>query len=117
MSTVSSKSALRHRCTILRNTVTERDGLGHLAPPDMQEHLTDVLCRGWTTHGERHIQSSADVLTEQRWLIVPLGTDVTEQDQIADVTSRGTVVLDGPHRIDAILTYRDRLQLALTRIS
>jgi hypothetical protein len=51
-------------------------------------------------------------------MIVPLGSDVTEQDRIsaAGVTYRGTTIITGPIGIRAVNPRKDHLELILTRV-
>lgn len=43
-----------------------------------------------------------------RQVALPLTADVTEDDRIVDLTDRlGNPVVDGPMRIDEVLTYPD----------
>lgn len=49
---------------------------------------------------------------------MPLGTDVTEDDRIAQITDRqGSVLWAGPLRIDAIQHKHTQIEMDLQRIT
>lgn len=116
MSLISSGVSLIHRCTIERdaNAGTD-DGWGNPLPPDWQEHVTDLRCRGWTARTETTTHSgTVTVLIEVR-LIVPLGTDVTLHDRVAGISERGRMIFAGPLAVHAVLERRDHLELVLSK--
>jgi hypothetical protein len=87
------------------------DGSGNPLPPDWQPHLTQV-CRFWANAAREAVDdSSTVVVVEDVRVIVPTGTDVTEDDRIAQIANRGGTVLDGPLGIRGILQRRDFLEL------
>lgn len=113
---VASRAWLVHLCTIQRNQGTT-DSHGGKAQ-DWQDHLTAQACRGWVQSGSDVVErkEQATVALQERRLMLPLGTDVTQLDRVGDVTYRGATVLDGPHIIEAVLTYVDRLELLLRKV-
>lgn len=117
MSLVSSRVSLTHRCTVRRNENATIDPWGSPDLPGWVDIHVDQVCRGWTTAGREAIHDTTTVVVEDRRLTMLLDADVTQLDQIGDVTYRGALVLDGPMRIDAIVRYADRLELILTRVT
>lgn len=121
MTGVSSRVLLTHLCTIERNQGGTDSHGGQIS--DFQPYLTDQPCRGWVATGKDVVKPAGGarpgefVTLEERHLMLPLGTDVTERDRIGDVTYRGDVVLDGPHIVEAVLRFDDRLELLLRRVS
>lgn len=112
MSGLSSRVSMTHRCSV--------DRLGGSANSwgadvSYESHLTDLNCRGWFLSEQVVIQPGEIVAVTARHLAVPLGTDIVESDRIGDVTYRGSVIFDGPHVIDDIVTWPDRLELILRR--
>lgn len=112
MSLASSRVGLRHRCTIERRTRVS-DGAG-----GFMETWTPigapVPCRAWLESRDR---SGATVIgdkvveVEDRRVIVPIGTNVTDGDRIAQVTHRGAVLFDGPMPVDSVGRHTDHLEL------
>ena len=122
MSLVSARVALVHRTTILRSTGTT-DAWKHQAA-DYTPHATDVSCRGWVYAARLAAEDAASGgggrtanSIEDRRLILPLDTDVTENDRIGDVTYRGATIIGGPMTIDAIIPRTDHLELLLKRVN
>lgn len=120
MSLTSTRLSLTHLCTVERdaNAGGTDDGWGNPQAPDWQSHLADLPCRLWATHGREQVADGTTItpVADLR-LIVPLGTDVTDGDRVAAVTSRGDTVQAGPLGVRALLPRRDHLELLLTKVS
>lgn len=116
MSLVGTRLSLTHRCTIERNE-SVGDAYGNPGSPSWADHLVDMPCRAWDRAARGAVDATTVAVVEDRRMIVPLGTDVLETDRVGDITYRGAVILKGPMLINALLTYPDRLELVLTRIS
>jgi len=119
MSLVGSRLSLTHRCTIERSAnAASLDEWGTPDPADWQPHLSDQPCRAWATAGREAVTDTTTVVViEDVRLILPLGTDVTEQDRIASVTYRGQTTQDGPLGIRAVLVNADHIELLLVKVA
>lgn len=118
MSLVSSRLSLTHRCTIERDAnAGTTNGRGNPSSPDWQPSSTDVPCRGWTSTGEERAEDKAIIDFEQKRLLLPLGTDVTERDRIGDITDRGDVYMAGPIGIRAVIRRRDFIEVILVSVT
>jgi hypothetical protein len=116
MSLVSTRLSLTHRCSIERNEEVD-DQYGNPGAAAWVDHLTDLPCRAWDRAARGAVDATTIAVVEDRRMMVPLGTDVLDSDRVGDVTYRGDLILKGPMLINALLTYPDRLELVLTRIS
>lgn len=120
MSLITSRLSLTQRCTIERDANAGNDdswGEGN-ATPDWQPHITDLPCRAWATGGTETVTRTDTIAAiGDVTVIVPLGTDVTEQDRVASVTFRGDTIQQGPLGIRAINSRRDYLELILVKAS
>lgn len=117
MSTTATRLSLTHRCTIERDAnAATTNARGNPNPPDWQPAATNVACRYYVTAGRERAENISTVVVEDMRLLVTKDTDVTERDRIGDITDRGTVVVDGPVSIRAILRRRDFLELVLVHI-
>jgi hypothetical protein len=107
-----------HRCTIERNTVASLvDDYKNPVPPQFEALYTDVPCRGWLYIG-RTADDGKTVVVEDRRILVPLGTDVTERDHISSITDRlGAELFTGPMRIDHVGVRKDHLVLSVTEVA
>lgn len=118
MSLAGTRVNLTHLCTIRRDaSVGTHDTLNQQAAPDWQDHITDQECRGYTVSAREAIRADSTIVLQELKLMLPIDTDVTQHDQIGDVTNRGALVLEGPMRIDSFTRYPDRLELSLTSIA
>jgi hypothetical protein len=117
MSLLSSRIGFRHRCTIQRdaNAATD-DGWGNPQTPDWQDNSTDVPCRVVVDAGREPVDSDRTVVLVDMRLLVPLDTDVTEDDRISEIQERGADYVDGPLGVEAVLRRRTHLELALRRL-
>jgi len=115
VSLISSRVALRHRCTIERDAAST-DTWGNPDTPDWQAHLADVPCRVIVDAGREPVDSDRTVVVVDLRLIVPLSTDVTEQDRVSEIVERGSDYTDGPLGIEAVLRRRTHLELLLRRL-
>lgn len=113
MTALGSRVTMQHLCTVQRNAGASDSWGGQ--DQNWQDHLTDQACLGWFTSEQLVIAPGELAGVASRRLALPLGTDVLETDRIGDVTYRGAVVLDGPHTIDEIITWSDRIELVLRR--
>lgn len=117
MSLVASRVSLIHSCTIQRDaSLGTPDNWGTPSTPSWQTNAT-VSCRAWTNTGREQMDSTTSAVIEDMRLIVPLGTDVTEQDRVGTVTYRGSTIMAGPLGIRAVIGRKDHLELILARVS
>jgi hypothetical protein len=118
MSLVTSRVALRYRCTIERQTAAPRDAWNQKpAPAEWQPHLTDVPCRYWVTTGSERVSGGETIVSVvEAHVIVPLATDVTTRDRVASVTYRGGNIQEQPQQVRAVITRADHLELLLTKV-
>lgn len=118
MSLVSSGVNLTHVTTIQRDTNAGSVIDGVQQAPSWSDHLTDLPCRAWTSTGREQLDPTTSIVVEDMRCVVPLGTDVTEQDRLNGVTDAyGQTVIDGLAGIRAVIARKDHLELTLVRIS
>lgn len=119
MGLIANRLALTHLVTTLRNEASTGED-GWAGDPDWHVSLTDQPCYGWTdtdnNAGDERATNASVIVREDRRMIVPLGTDITETDQVLDVTYRGATILEGPMGVQAVLAYPDHLEICLRRI-
>jgi hypothetical protein len=117
MSLVSTRLALRHRCTIQRDgSAGTPDAWGSPVAPAWAAHVEGQPCRTWVDAGREPIDPDRTVTITDRRMIVPRSTDVTTRDRIIDISERGTVFAAGPWAIEAVLERREHLELVLQEI-
>lgn len=100
-----SRTAMTHRCTIERdvNHGDNADPWGNDEPASWTDSREDIPCRFWFEDATTVIDGTKASEMTTRKMILPKGTDVTEDDRILSVTDRlGNAVADGPMRIDSV---------------
>lgn len=116
---MSARNAMVHRCNVERDASldTQTSPWGGDPPPDWDLHLTDLHCRFWFDSGQTKYDGQKQVEITTRKLVVPLGTDITEDDRIVSVRDRrGRVVADGPMRIDSVGDREDHRVLRVVDV-
>lgn len=118
---MGARQRMKHRATIQRDATNSTDPWGGKDAPDWQEHLADLPCHAWVRTGvgmgSEEFRSDKVAVVENRHMIVPLGTDITERDRVLTVTDRQDAeILDGPMRIESIGKRRDHIALVVERI-
>lgn len=116
MSLVKTRLALTHLCSTERNAnLNTLDEWNQPLPPDWIPNLTDVQCRAWiASHDTVTNKATLAVVIEVR-LIVPLGTDIADDDRVTTISWRGDTYIDGPLIVHALLRRRDYLEVILAK--
>jgi hypothetical protein len=104
---MSLHAHLIHSCTIQRQTAAPDDPY-HQSAPVYGAHLEGVPCR-LVTKAQRVVSDDRTqfVVVTVHKLLVPAGTDVTEDDRVVSVTLEDGVQ-KGPFGIGALLPRRAR---------
>jgi hypothetical protein len=117
---MGARATMRERATIQRDAsqAAESGRRGQKPEPDWQDHLTAVPCHVWFNAG-REIVGTDNAVVEDRRMLVPKGTDVTESDRVSAVTDRRGNALegfDGPMRIETVGARADHLVVYLEAV-
>ena len=107
------------RATVYRN-VTSGDGYGAPAPEDFQYRST-VRCRLWWQHSSgvrsanrTYVSPGRTVPVAEGGMIVPVGTDITEQDRVVEITdNQGNVLYASNFTVVAVINNEDHIELSL----
>lgn len=114
---------MTQQAVIMRSTATE-DGFGAERSPVWREHVTSPCAFWWDkatgtrSANRRYANVSRDVAVSAGGMMLPVGTDVTEQDQVARILdASGNVLIDGVFTIVAVLFEFDHMELDVERTS
>jgi len=116
---------LIHRFSTERPASAAATDWGQPPAPTWDANLSTVPCRAWTDPGRgvghgvgaERVQAHDVVVTEERRMIVALGTDILETDRVTAITNvAGDVLYDGPMDVLAVLVYAEHLEVALRRV-
>ena len=110
------------QAVVERDTAGE-DAYGASTGPNFEYHAT-VPCRLWwdKSSGARaanrvYVSPSRTVPTSVGGMIVPLGTDINENDRVTAVRDRqGNPKVDGIFQVSAVLYEEDHIELDLVRV-
>ncbi len=111
-----SRTIMTMRADVERDATATTDPYGH---PDASSFaaLATIPCRVWSERRREVNDDKKFALIEQLRCTMPLDTDVTEDDRIAQVTDRlGVVLFAGPLRIDTIQPRSMHIEMNLRRI-
>jgi head-tail adaptor len=115
-----ARGRMRHRATVERATATPDGGGGETL--GWNTHIASLPC--WTWFDARRegaleeTQGDKVTVLEDRRMIVPLGTDITEKDRIAVVKDRrGATLFAGPMRIESVGRRDDHMELYLSEVT
>lgn len=114
---MSARPAMRYRATIERDVNLDQGATndwGDAGEPDWRTHIEGLPCMAWFTAG-RETQDTRIAVTEDRRMIVPLGSDVTENDRVAKITDRRGVetIFEGEAAIEHVGRRRDHIEIML----
>ena len=117
---MGARGQMRMRATVERATATPDGGGGKTLA--WSTHLASLPCWAWfdaRREGAGELtQGDKITVLEDRKMIVPLGTDVTERDRIAAVKDRrGATLFAGPMRIESVGRRDDHLELFLSEVT
>lgn len=108
---------LTMRADVERNVSTGTDSYGHPVTPDFQP-LATINCFAWSP-SSREVQDGDKVAAiEDVRIMLPLGADVTENDEIARITSKaGVVLFAGRYRVDGPVQFKhNHLEAPLRKV-
>lgn len=115
---MSTRSWMVHRATIERNGNLAPDAYGQPDAPAWYPHLTQQACYFWqpsTQWGEQMGERNADIYAHR--MIVPKGTDVTEEDRVNGVADRkGSEITAGVFDIKQVVRKPNHLLLVLEAV-
>lgn len=119
MSTYTVALACIHTCTLERDQNARSTSDGWESSPDWQANLTDQPCYFWQTTGREDVTDKDTIVgVGQPKMMVPLGTDVTDQDRVsaAGITYQGSTLIVGPLEVRTVIAKADHLELVLAQI-
>jgi hypothetical protein len=107
---------------VIERDVSEGDAYGAPTKPDWQ-WIATVPCRLWwmrstgvRSANREYVTPAREVPISEGGMILPLGTDITQQDRITAVQDRqGNPYVDGVFTITAVVNEEDHLEIDFTR--
>lgn len=116
---MAARGAMNMRAAIERDAnAGMTDPGGQPVPPDFQPHLSGLPCRTWFEQREEITQDiRKNIVIEERRMVVPLATDIIEDDRVVQVTDRlGSEIFSGSARIESVGRRQDHLALLLQKV-
>lgn len=121
MLTYTRNKLLTHVATIERN-MTLQDALG--APSsDNWQTLSETRCllswaksTGVRSENRTYVSANREVPIQEGGVLMPLGTDITENDRISNIVDEnGNELADGLFEIEAVIPQTSHLEVSVTR--
>ncbi len=119
MSIIGSRgrTQMTMRADIERDGTATTNARGHPDPPVYASHLTGLACRVWSQRRQEVVDGRKEAMVEEIRMMVPVGTDITELDRVANVKDRlGVVIWTGPMNIRGIQHKHTQLEMELQRV-
>lgn len=111
-----ARTIMTMRADVERNDTATTDAFGHPDAPNFSA-LATIPCRVHSKSRTERNDTRKTAIVESIRCSMPLGTDVTELDRIAQITDRlGAVLWSGPLRIDTIQHKHTHIEMDLRRI-
>jgi hypothetical protein len=114
-----NKMLEEHQIVIERDTAAVDDFGAESSRGWVELGTIDALFYWWPSHGEgafdEHGDPQRNVNTTGGGVLVPLGTDVTEEDRVARVLLKGGTEVQGPFRITSLRETETHIELSIER--
>ncbi len=112
----AARMMMTHRAFMERNSTATTDAYGHPNAPSFSAQAT-IPCRAYTKTRREQVDGDKYALTEEMRCMMPIGTDVTEDDRLSSIKDRlGVVIWAGPLRIDTIQHRHTHIEARLLRV-
>jgi len=112
---------MTHRAAVYRDSASA-DAWGQPGAPSWAVHIAQQPCYWYQPHlrsvgsGEQQGRRNANIYSYQ--LMVHLGTDITERDQIRGIDDRqGTSITDATMNVIQVVRHKTHLLLTLEEVS
>jgi head-tail adaptor len=109
---------LTMRAVVQRNTATGKDAWGQPVPADW-ETIGAVRCFAWSNQSRELIDGDKTAMIEDLRIMVALGADLLEDDELTAITDRqGNVIIAGRLRVEGPVQRKHTHQeAALKRVA
>ncbi|MEM6265898.1 MAG: hypothetical protein AAF494_01725 [Pseudomonadota bacterium] len=98
---------LTMRAAVERNQAVGTDAWGDALPPDFQLIHTALPCFAWSRSGRELVDGSKTALIEDARIMVALGADLLEGDEITAISDRsGNILIPGRLRVEGRIQYK-----------
>ncbi|MCQ4575415.1 MAG: head-tail adaptor protein [Candidatus Brocadiales bacterium] len=113
---MGARSRMTLRADVERNQETGVDGTNQPLKPDWQA-LATVACWVYSKARREVVDGKKVAVVEDLRAMVPLSTDITEKDKIAQIIDRsGNVIYAGPLGIESVQRKHTHLELMLKAV-
>lgn len=116
------RSRMTMRATVQRDTATGTDAFGLPNAATFTAHIASLPCWVWTRTGreaEREvIDNTKTAILADHNMMVPLGTDITELDQVTAIKDRlGRNIIANTMRIHSVIRRKTHLDCRLEEVA
>ncbi len=108
---------LTMRAEIERSTSSGKDAWGQPVA-SVFEHFCTVACFAWTPSAREIKDGNKVAAVEDVRMLLPLSSEVTENDEVAEITNkRGDVLFEGRFRVEGPVQFKHtHREAALVRV-
>ena len=119
----SARAQMTQRATVVRNQNAGLDGYNHPVTPTWAtlypntQYPIGLPCWYYQPRGLRIISDERTAARTPFNIMVPLGTDITDQDQVTQIADRQGNIIFGKCQVMLVTPMRRYLDVQLLRIS
>ena len=108
---------MTNRALVERDSATENDDHGLKGVASWATHLTALACYAFQKARTEIVDGVKTVVISELRLLVPSGTDITEDDRVNGITDRaGSTLFAGLFAVEAVERFDTHLEVRLQRV-
>ncbi len=114
---MTARGRMTMRALVQRDNASGEDGFGMKLPRDWQTHIASQACFLYTIREDEIIDGVKHVVLGFEKLLMPLGTDITEDDRLLNIKDRlGVTLIANVMRITSVARRHLFLELSVTEV-
>ena len=115
---MTARARMTMRATVQRDSATGSDGWGQPNAVSWAAHLPSLACWYWTKDEREVIDGVKTAILANHTMMVPLGTDITEDDRVTAIKDRlAGNLISNAMRVHAVFRRRTYLHVALEEVA
>jgi len=115
---MTARSRMTMRATVQRNVPAGTDGFGGPGAAVWGAHIASLACWAYTGREREIIDGDKTVVLADHKMMVPLGTDITEDDRVTAIKDRLAVdIIGNTMRIHSVIRRTDHIQVSLEEVA
>lgn len=115
---MAARQSMHHRALVQRSTSAGTDDSGNPLPASWATHIAAMPCKLYSSSGREAVDPERTIAVVDLKLLAPRDAAVTTDDRINGVVDRrGTSILPGVARIEAVMHKETHQEISLTQVA